>query len=182
MKRLFVVLPTVLFVTLRAVTALADVAPPPDYVESCTLANHQRPATECQLCGDAYHGEPEACRNKLGATGYTRSCRTSGASVWNEVWCRRAQPQPGPNPTTISTFATPPDPPPADRPPADRPMTMPRHSDANTNMGTQPPKSGACGACTLGGPPVSIPALVALIGAALAATGRRRARPTARRR
>ena len=67
--------------------AQADVPPPPGYVESCTV-EAQGASVECTLCGDAYHGDVDACEKKHGPAGFQRRCRTSGASVWKEVWCK----------------------------------------------------------------------------------------------
>jgi len=75
-----------MIVLVLATLALADVPPPEGYVESCTVANHQSDTVECQKC-DAYHGGREPCE-ALEKQGYTRQCKTRGASVWDEVMCR----------------------------------------------------------------------------------------------
>lgn len=69
--------------------ALADIAPPPGYVESCTAEKQQKPGEECQMC-DAWYGGRESCE-ALEAQGYTQRCRTSGASTWDELMCKPAQ-------------------------------------------------------------------------------------------
>ncbi len=153
--------------------AHADVAPPPDYVEQCTVTNHQGPRSECVKCGDAYHGEPEACSSRYAAAGYTRSCRTGGASTWDEVWCRPMASESNPTPPPTSTSATPPDPFPAN------PQPGPRPTDPNEIAGPQPTKSGSCGACTVGSRTGTALTGLALLGLALAALGRRRARSDA---
>lgn len=71
-----------MILVLIAQLAMADIPPPPDYVESCTVANH---GEGCQSCS-AYHGGREACE-ALEAEGYVRRCKTRGASVWSEVMC-----------------------------------------------------------------------------------------------
>ena len=65
----------------------ADIAPPPGYVESCTLQTQQRSAEECTMCRAARVGSSEECQ-KLSAVGYEHRCSTRGASVWAEMWCR----------------------------------------------------------------------------------------------
>lgn len=76
-----------MFLPLLASIALADIAPPPDYVETCTVENQQAEGRTCEACADAYHGDVEACAKKFEGKGLTRACRTAGASVWTEVWC-----------------------------------------------------------------------------------------------
>lgn len=75
---------------LLAPAALADVAPPPGYVEQCTVSKQQKDGLECTLCTGAYHGAPDHCVKIYEPQGLTRACRTRGASVWKEVWCRKA--------------------------------------------------------------------------------------------
>ncbi len=74
--------------------ALADVAPPPDYVEKCTIEEQQGAGDECQPCGASFQGR-EKC-TALGAEGYKHRCKAHGASVWTEVWCRSKAPIPAP--------------------------------------------------------------------------------------
>lgn len=76
-----------IFASVAATTVRADVPPEPDYVESCTVANHKTAANACVSC-DTYHGDVDKCSRDYGTKGYTRACRTSGASVWSEVWCK----------------------------------------------------------------------------------------------
>ena len=79
---------------LASAPASADIPPPPGYVEKCTVEQAQaRTGHTCEMCGDAYHGDREACVNKYAETQtMSRECRTSGASVWDEVWCDSAKP------------------------------------------------------------------------------------------
>jgi hypothetical protein len=42
---------------------------------------------DCQVCG-AYFGERDRCEKEFGTKGFAYRCRTYGASVWKEVWCR----------------------------------------------------------------------------------------------
>ena len=67
--------------------ARADLAPEPGYVETCTLANHAKADNECVECS-TYHGEYDKCVKQFEPKGYTQACRTSGASVWSEIWCK----------------------------------------------------------------------------------------------
>jgi len=80
--------------------AQADVPPGPDYVESCTV-EAQGAGMECVLCGDAYHGDVDACEKKH-APGLERRCKTSGASVWKEVWCKKSAAAPPVTPPEAS--------------------------------------------------------------------------------
>lgn len=70
--------------------ARADVAPPPGYVENCTLERTCPVGTECVLCPADYHdsADDSACSRNLGPLGFAKQCRSAGGSVWDEVWCR----------------------------------------------------------------------------------------------
>jgi hypothetical protein len=108
-------------------SARADVAPPPDYVESCTVARQQAPGEQCQAC-DAWHGDREICARTLASSaGWAKRCQTRGASTWTEIWCRSA--------------SAPPPPPPTDRPnPPDGPTIGPASPDAtHDNRFAEPP-------------------------------------------
>ena len=90
--------------------ARADVPPPPGYVESCTVEKQQGAGETCLSCGDAYHGDRDACDRQHAGNGYSRRCRTSGASVWTEVWCKAGAggPKPAPvGPVETKTEPTP---------------------------------------------------------------------------
>ncbi len=67
-------------------SALADVAPPDDYVETCDVKYYSKPGVVCQSCS-AWHGDADACK-PLGEQGFAEQCRTWGASTWDEVWCK----------------------------------------------------------------------------------------------
>ena len=67
--------------------ALADVAPPDDYVETCTLAIQQVDGTECQLCG-VTSDNFDVCTEQFDGTEFSRVCATWGASFYDEIWCR----------------------------------------------------------------------------------------------
>jgi hypothetical protein len=66
--------------------ALADVAPPPGYVETCTVAEREQPGTTCEAC-PAEDTNTAACPTKFSGTMYTYVCQTWGGSHWTEVWC-----------------------------------------------------------------------------------------------
>lgn len=72
--------------------ALADVAPPSDYVEQCTVAKKQTAGKACEACKNSYQsfqeGYQDPCKSQFDAGGYTKVCQSRGASVWTEVWCR----------------------------------------------------------------------------------------------
>lgn len=69
---------------LFATLAFADIAPPPGYVETCTVER------ACGKAGGetchAWHGDVDACK-PLADRGLSKSCQTRGASAWEEVWC-----------------------------------------------------------------------------------------------
>lgn len=66
--------------------AHADLPPGPNEPECSVESATAEGKTDCTKC-DAYHGEPDKC-NSMATQGYTQSCRSSGASVWHEVWCK----------------------------------------------------------------------------------------------
>ncbi|MBN1607254.1 MAG: hypothetical protein JW940_11520 [Polyangiaceae bacterium] len=72
-----------------APSARADVAPPDDYVETCTVAEQQNEGEECLLCQVTY-ADFEACSTTCGSLGFTNRCKSWGTSVYNEVYCRSA--------------------------------------------------------------------------------------------
>ena len=85
--------------------ATADIPPPPDYVERCTIKKQQKPGEVCVLCSDAYFRKPDACKDRYEPLGYGKRCRTRGASTWSEVWCGprgtvKTPAAPTPTPTT----------------------------------------------------------------------------------
>ena len=77
----------VLVALLWPATAWADLPPDPDYVEQCTIERQQREGELCESCG-TYHGEPDKCATQYDGTAFARRCKSAGASVWDEVWCR----------------------------------------------------------------------------------------------
>ncbi|MGB1015809.1 MAG: hypothetical protein ACPG4T_16855 [Nannocystaceae bacterium] len=88
MSRPLLILSLMLPAALFASSASADVPPPPGYVEKCTVERQQKDDQVCVSCGDAYHGDRDACKNVYLQQGYTKACQTAGASVWTEIWCR----------------------------------------------------------------------------------------------
>lgn len=71
--------------------ARADLPPPDGYVEQCTVEKQQAPGKTCIACQNDYRslttdaGDP--CQQKYEPQGYTKICKSWGASVWTEVWC-----------------------------------------------------------------------------------------------
>ena len=180
-----------------APSARADIAPPPGFVESCTLARHKSPARECLGCS-AYHGNSNHCSESLASYGFTHSCSTRGASVWAEVWCRPASAQAKsvpqevllqldnaiahpPAPTAPPPVAPPPGPsslldpppPPAPTPPPEPPA--PPIADAPVAPPPMPP-TGGCGGCATLGPETAVWAPLLALGALAIGWSRRRNR------
>jgi uncharacterized protein (TIGR03382 family) len=93
---------------LTTMLAFADIAPPPGFIESCTVAKVQTAQTSCVTC-KAWYGGHEDC-DKLKSEGYAKACRTSGASTWTEVMCKAkpgAKPEETPNATPSIAKAPP---------------------------------------------------------------------------
>jgi hypothetical protein len=134
----------------------ADVAPAPDFVETCTLGRQQRNGETCVECGDSYHGAPDACARQYEPQGYSRRCRSSGASVWDEIWCK-PKTAVEPTPEDDQRFAQPP---PAEIAAAETPSDQPDEPVVDEIAGetssagdvplqrTEP--GGGCGACEVG--------------------------------
>jgi hypothetical protein len=78
---------TMIFGTILAAPTRADMPPPADYVENCTIPKQETAATECMECR-AYYGEPDRCAVMLVNYCFTKVCKGWGASVWTEVLCR----------------------------------------------------------------------------------------------
>jgi len=68
-------------------TARADVAPPPGYVENCTLEKQSSADKECVECKASYQ-DAAICEKTYTSQGYAKACQSYGASVWAEIWCR----------------------------------------------------------------------------------------------
>jgi MYXO-CTERM domain-containing protein len=73
-------------------TALADVPPPDGYVEECTVAKKQVSGRSCAACQNDYRSfatsAVDPCQSQYASQGYEKICKSWGASVWTEVWCR----------------------------------------------------------------------------------------------
>jgi hypothetical protein len=67
--------------------ATADVAPPDDYVETCTLEQQQKPGEECVACQATYFDDPNPCQQQYGPLGYSNRCSSWGTSH-TEIWCK----------------------------------------------------------------------------------------------
>jgi hypothetical protein len=125
-----------------AYTARADVPPGPGYIESCTVELQQIGGTECVACGDAYHGDREACARKLAPQGYARRCKSRGASVWTEVWCRE-QKAAAPAPAEVKPAEATPAVPAAQNEPQPTPAPAPK---AEPVAPAPKPATSSCGA------------------------------------
>lgn len=71
--------------------ARADAPPPDSYVERCNLQKTCPVGQECVLCPADYRDysqKPTVCEKNLAGLGFARQCKSWGASVWEEVWCR----------------------------------------------------------------------------------------------
>ncbi len=176
-----VALSAFLLLIATAFTAYADVAPPPDYVESCTPENYQSSTEQCELCG-TYFREPDRCRNEYVKRGFDYKCRTRGASVWKEVWCRsKDATSPAPAPVVHGDD---PDPFPANRDPnlLAHPSSTEPSSEKSRSASSSPPairpSGGACGSCAVGsrtGTATTVVFLL-LLSACAVLTGRRKTR------
>ena len=75
----------------NAQLALADVAPPAGYVEQCTVEKQQAPGKSCVACPNDYRSfvgdAGDKCVQQYEPQGYTKVCKSWGASAWTEVWC-----------------------------------------------------------------------------------------------
>jgi MYXO-CTERM domain-containing protein len=67
-----------------APAALADVGPPDDM--GCTVAEVQKEGTTCRDCRGSFQA-PDQCSERFAGTNFKYTCKTSGSSVWTEVWC-----------------------------------------------------------------------------------------------
>jgi hypothetical protein len=80
-----------ILVAVFSTVARADVAPPAGYVERCTLDETCPLGKECVLCPADFQDvnqRTSVCETNLGSLGFVKQCRSRGASVWREVWCR----------------------------------------------------------------------------------------------
>ncbi len=49
-----------------------------------------------------WHGDHDNGKDEWGTKGYTLRCRTNGASVWTEIWCKTAEPAKPSEPATVA--------------------------------------------------------------------------------
>ena len=68
-------------------SARADVPPPDGYVEKCTVAKQETPATECLACGSGHFANGR-CSKLLTPYCFGNVCQSYGATAFTEVWCR----------------------------------------------------------------------------------------------
>lgn len=148
----------VLALTLSATTAHADVPPPEDYVETCTVERQQTAGSECVECLVTYQ-DFDACKKTYEPQGYERRCQTHGASVYTEVFCREATaPEPGTGGATGTGTGT---------AAATATGTLPT-TGTDTGTGTAPDPndvSESSNGCSLAGMATNLPSLSLLAGA-----------------
>ena len=82
---------SVVFLTFLIQTTLissiyADVPPPENYQETCTVAIQSENGDDCLSCSANF--DMNDCESTYGAQGYTKNCQSWGGSVWTEVWCK----------------------------------------------------------------------------------------------
>ncbi len=81
-----------MLVALLAAAALADVPPPGDYVETCTIAI-QCGEIEGKICdGLRSQDPPEPECDALAAEGWARMCSSWGGTVYDVVMCKEQPP------------------------------------------------------------------------------------------
>lgn len=81
-------------------TARADIPPPPGYVETCTV-ERQCPNDEVDFCYASFRTR-DACSQSHQNDGFKLACKTRGASVWRELWCRPAASKPAARPASAA--------------------------------------------------------------------------------
>jgi hypothetical protein len=184
-------------VTLFAQSVRADIAPPPGWKESCTEDQQKKPGEECLSCS-AYYGNVQHCSKLLASYEFESRCKTRGASVWSELWCRKSSPSAkkvppnimaalsnstddgggdgGTTAPTVAPTVTPDAAPTVE--PSTTTTTAPSTTAApSTKLPTDDaPKKGACGACVIGGAGSSSGAIMAFALALGICLVRRRAR------
>ncbi len=89
--------------------AYADVAPPPDYTEQCTVAKQQQDGMTCKSCSAGV--SDNKCKSEWEPKGYKKACKTWGATVWKEIWCKGepTKGEPTKEPAPVSDKDTPQD-------------------------------------------------------------------------
>lgn len=100
------VLPFATVAVLFGSEARADVAPPIDYVEQCTVAKQTTESTECVECGETRNPDAKGrCTKLLSGYCFTSACSPWGEARYNhtEVWCRTKDVGAPALPATIST-------------------------------------------------------------------------------
>jgi hypothetical protein len=179
--------------------ARADISPPPGFVESCTMKAQSAGGKECLSCA-AFYGNSDHCEQSLESYGFSQGCRTGGASVWSEVWCRPGgsggkpvpkdvlaqldkasghPPAPATPPTAAPTGTLPVDPvSPAFVAPTAPPSAAPPPATPLADPPGPPPlpPTGGCGGCATPRPETAIWAPMLALGALAVAWSRRRNR------
>ncbi|MEO7095992.1 MAG: MYXO-CTERM sorting domain-containing protein [Polyangiales bacterium] len=188
-------------VTLATVAGRADIAPPPNWKESCTEEQQKKPGEECLSCS-AFYGNAQHCSKLLGSYAFQSRCKTRGASVWTELWCRTTSPSAKKVPPNVlaalgnanddgdAGAAAPTPSTSADAAPAPtttataEPSTTTTATTTPTSASTAPPatklptedgpRKGGCGACVVGAGSSSSLGIAAFALALVVALTRRR--------
>ncbi len=155
-----------LALTLTTVTssdARADIAPPPGYVEQCTIEKLQKDGTlTCESCS-TYFREADKCERQYAKTAYKKQCRAGGASTWTELWCKPKGKDDAAKPSPLEP-APAPAPAPAEPTPAPT-EPAPKNEAATANepvvkaADVAPKRDSKCGA---GGLELALPLLASL--------------------
>lgn len=89
--------------------ASADIPPPVGWKETCTLELTRKAGEECFSCS-AFYDNPAHCKYLLSGYQFESRCKTRGASVWSEIWCRAGSPSAKAVPqNVVSALASPTD-------------------------------------------------------------------------
>lgn len=95
-------------VALAAAEARADVTPPPDDSERCTLEDQSPGMEACEAC-EASGDDPTTCAASMAGksarveTPFRFRCKSWGVFSWTEIWCR------SPKGEALASTATPED-------------------------------------------------------------------------
>ena len=65
----------------------ADIAPPPGYVEQCSVSKQQKAGETCTVCGVNAQDDPDSCQKLHAGDGACRRCSTRGGTFFDEIWC-----------------------------------------------------------------------------------------------
>jgi hypothetical protein len=172
--------PVAIVVLLASAPARSDVAPPRDYVESCTLEKASAPGEECILRTEWAFAR--AAPAYLAKAGFCKRCRTHGATYAGVMYCRPragAEPLPANWEKTLPQDPAPPTGPAPNVPACPLPDAPRKPQDGRFATPPDEPRAGcACGVASRS--ELAPASLLAAAAAALAMRVRRRRRRGAR--